>query len=191
MIRAIYGGSFDPPHVGHVLALSYVLSVGLADAIVVVPVFDHALHKELTSFEQRVRMCELAFLGDRRVLVSGVEQTLPRPSYTLRTIEALRAQYPEDTFRLIVGADVLGETQKWHQFDRVVELAPLIVLGRRGVEHPDAPPALLPEVSSSSVRSLFAQSYESEGDAVSKRLSLLVPEQVRSFALEKNLYRKR
>jgi len=60
---AIYGGSFDPPHVSHVLAAVYALKIAGFERVLVVPVFEHAFHKQLTPFEHRTRMCELAFAG--------------------------------------------------------------------------------------------------------------------------------
>ena len=116
MVIAVYGGSFDPPHVGHVLAVEYILSVGVAERVLVIPVFEHAFHKDLTSFDLRLAMCERAFSHDHRVTVSSIESRLPRPSFTLNTLEALAEEHPDDSLRLVIGADVLVETQKWHRF---------------------------------------------------------------------------
>ena len=58
---ALFGGSFNPPHVGHVLAVTYALSVGLVERVLVVPVFEHALGKRLAPFEHRVEMSRRAF----------------------------------------------------------------------------------------------------------------------------------
>ncbi len=133
---AIYGGSFDPPHVSHVLGAVYALAVGGFDQVLVVPVFEHAFHKRLTPFEHRVRLCELAFAGIEGVLVSPLERELQTPSLTLRTVEHLAALHPDWSLRLLVGSDVLLETSKWHAFDRISVLAPPYVLARPGYPHP-------------------------------------------------------
>src|SRR5688572_21772618 len=111
---AFYGGSFDPPHVAHVLAASYVLATGAFERVLVVPVPAHALDKRLAPFEDRVEMCELALGWLPGVEVSRIEQSLPLPSRTLYTLKALKSAHPDWSLRLVIGADVLLETQKWH-----------------------------------------------------------------------------
>lgn len=178
---AIYGGSFDPPHVAHVLTAAYVLAVGGFSRVIVVPVFRHAFDKVLAPFEHRVRMCELAFAG-LPVEVSRVEAELAPPSYTLHTVERLVAEHPDWEPALVVGSDVLHESHKWHRFERLVALAPLFVVGRQGHAHPEAPPAVLPEVSSSEVRQLLAEGTDA------RRLAAVVPLLVRQYVAAEGLY---
>ncbi len=185
MVLAVYGGSFDPPHVGHVLAAQYVLSVGLAERIVVVPVYQHALDKELSPFDERLRMCRAAFGSDGRIVVSDLEMTLPRPSYTLFTLQRLKELHPEESLRLIVGADVLSEAPRWHRFDEVMALAPLIVLGRAGVSSEEAPEALLPEVSSTEARNWFRAPAE---PGAHEKIERLIPVGVREVIASAGLY---
>jgi nicotinate-nucleotide adenylyltransferase len=180
---AVYGGSFNPPHVAHVLAVSYVLAFGDVDRVLVVPVFDHAFDKDLADFEHRVTMAELGLGWLPGASVSRIEQTLPTPSRTLATLEALRRESPGQSWRLVVGSDVLFEKHAWHRFDEIERLAPLLVLGRAGHEHPDAPAPLLPEVSSTTVRSLL------RSDARDPRLDALVPRKVLAYVREHGLYR--
>ncbi|HEX7669846.1 MAG TPA: nicotinate-nicotinamide nucleotide adenylyltransferase, partial [Polyangiaceae bacterium] len=153
---AVFGGSFDPPHVAHVKAAKYVLSTGEVDRVLVLPVFEHAFGKPLAPFVHRVAMTRLAMAGESSVQVSALEESLGAPSRTLRTVERLGELHPDWVCRLVVGADVLAETAKWHRFDDVVRLAPLMVLGRVGVAREDAPTPLLPEVSSTEVRQRIA-----------------------------------
>jgi len=179
---AIFGGSFNPPHVGHVLAAAYVLAVHEVDELLVVPAYRHPFHKELCSFEHREAMARLAFRHLPGVTVSAIERDLGAPvSRTVDTLEALRARHPEWRLRLVIGADVLHDRDKWHRFERVVELAPPIVLGRVGVCHPAAPRAVLPEVSSSEVRAAVGRGDE---DA----LRALLPFEVRTYVAREGLY---
>jgi nicotinate-nucleotide adenylyltransferase len=182
---AVFGGSFNPPHVGHVLAVSYVRSCWGIRRVVVVPVFEHAFDKDLAEFSVRAELTRLAFEWLPEVEVSAVEETLPRPSFTLQTLTRLAADHPGWALRLVVGSDVLHERDKWRAFDRIETLAPLIVIGRAGHPHPDAPPAVLPEVSSTRVRELL-RSDSSEANA---ELSALVPLRVRERIRERGLYR--
>jgi nicotinate-nucleotide adenylyltransferase len=179
---AFFGGSFDPPHVGHVLAAAYVLSTGQVAKVVCVPVFSHAFAKPLTDFEQRVTMTRRAMQPLPAVEVSEIEREQPAPNYTLHTLRALRAQHPDWQLRLMVGSDVFAEQQKWKDFEEVVKLAPPLVLARAGV--PGTTDAVLPQVSSSQVRSLLQQ-----GGPDSARLATLVPHEVLEHITAHGLYR--
>ena len=179
---AVYGGSFDPPHVAHVLAATYVLTMGDFDRVIVVPVFRHAFDKDLTDFEHRVRMCELAF-ASLPVEVSRIEQRLEPPSFTLHTIQRLLADHPSFEPSLVVGSDVLYESPKWHHFERIAELAPLFVLGRAGHAHPAAPAAVLPEVSSTEIRAKLLRR-----PPLDPGTKALVPRAVLEYILQHGLY---
>ncbi|WP_437680444.1 nicotinate (nicotinamide) nucleotide adenylyltransferase [Sorangium sp. So ce131] len=194
---AVFGGSFNPPHVAHVLAATYALSVAPIDEVLVVPVFRHPFSKELAPFEHRLAMCELALGWLPRVSVSAVERDLGGESLTLRTLEHLAAAHPDWAMRLLVGADVLPDLPRWHRFDRIEQLAPPIVLGRSGfaaspADHPGEAaggprsplcPAevLLPQISSTEIRRAFAAG---DLDAVRQR----VPAAVITYARAHGLY---
>jgi len=153
---AVFGGSFNPPHVGHVLAVALVMARGEVDRLLVVPTFKHPFAKALAPYDDRVAMCELAVAFMREVEVSRVEEELGGESRTLRTLEHLAARHPDWRLRLVIGADILAETPKWFGFDAITRLAPPLVLARAGVDVPGAGPALLPEVSSTKVRAAIA-----------------------------------
>ncbi len=176
---AVFGGSFNPPHVGHVLAVSYVLSVCRVDEVIVVPVYQHPFNKDLASFEHRLSMCERAFADWRRVVVSDIERELGGESRTLKTLEAMYGHDPNRDLRLVIGADVLADRDKWHRFDRIESLAPPLILGRAGHDHPEAPLAVLPEVSSTEVRARCRAGKGIDG---------LVPHVVQSYIAEHDLY---
>lgn len=181
---AVFGGSFNPPHIAHVLAATYVASLGICDHLVVAPVFAHAFEKELAPFEQRLELCRRAMGFIPGVEISDIESGLAPPSYTLNTLQALQRANPEWRLRLVVGADVLGETHKWHAFDQVQALAPLLVLGRVGYARSDAPDAVLPDVSSTRIRELL----RSDTPAAQAQLAKLLPKAVRAGIREWQLY---
>ena len=156
MIVAVFGGSFNPPHISHVLAASLVLATHEVDRLLVVPTFMHPFAKSLAPYDERVIMSELAMGWLPRVEVSRVEESLGGASRTLRTLEHLQLQNPSWKLRLVMGADLLLESPKWFRFDEIKKLAPPIVLGRVGVEGPCFPPPLLPSLSSTEVRSKIA-----------------------------------
>ncbi len=203
---AVFGGSFNPPHVGHVLAACYLLSVGACERVLVLPVKAHAFNKALAPLPDRLALCEAAMDGLPNVIVSDREETLPPPNYTLTLLKALAAEHPNDELRLVVGADVLAERHLWHAFDEVARLAPLIVLGRAGYsgdgrlsdapvsDEPvndermrfQAPPAFLPAVSSTEVRALLARRGE---PAAREALAQRVPARVLAEIEARGLYR--
>ncbi|NUP04714.1 MAG: nicotinate (nicotinamide) nucleotide adenylyltransferase [Polyangiaceae bacterium] len=176
----IFGGSFNPPHVAHVLAAAYALLVAPIDRVVIVPVFCHPFSKELASFEDRLAMCRLAFEALPHVEISTVEQELGGESRTLRTVEHLKALHPDWRLRLLLGSDVVPDLPKWHRFDRIAEIAEPFVIERRGATSDEAR-ALLPEVSSTEIRALFERGAFDE-------LASLVPRRVLEYARERGLY---
>lgn len=151
MVVAVYGGSFNPPHVGHALVASWALWTGAADRVVLLPTYRHAFDKALAPWDERLRLCEaLAHALGPAVTVSRIEADLPVPSYTIDSLDALRAGSGA-RLRLLIGADVLPTVSAWKRWDRIErEYAPLVV-GRVGY---DSPPdsVVFPDVSSTEVR---------------------------------------
>src|SRR5687768_2585735 len=182
---AVYGGSFDPPHAAHVLMASYLLAVGGFERVLVIPVYEHAFGKRLTAFEPPLAMCRTCFSTLAAVEVLDLEAELPKPNYTLRLIERLRELYPGDQLALVVGSDVLAETQKWHAFDRVCELAPPFIVPRKGHERPGLGRPLLPELSSTEVRDLLSRRAD---PAAAAEVASIVPRKVLEYVEAHGLY---
>lgn len=180
-VIAIFGGSFNPPHLAHVLALTVVHARVDVEKILVVPTFQHPFAKSLAPYEDRVKMCELAMGWLPRVEISRIEEELGGESRTLRTVEKVAELNPGASLRLVMGADIIVESKKWHRFDRVAELAPPLVLGRVGVAYEGAPAPVLPDISSTVVRAALAS-----GDV--SKVEELVPRAVIEYAREKSLY---
>lgn len=180
---ALLGGSFNPPHVGHLMAAWYVLATEPVSEVWLLPSYRHPFGKALASFEHRVEMCRLAAATVRGLHVCAAEAELagdPLVGYTARTLEHLRQKHPGDRFALVIGTDILPETAKWHRWDRVQELARVVVVGRQGHEAGAGDRPLLPAVSSTEVRERLLRGGE---------VSHLVPRKVLSYVREKGLYR--
>jgi nicotinate-nucleotide adenylyltransferase len=179
---AILGGSFNPPHVAHLMAAYWALATQDVAEVWLLPAWRHPFGKVLAPFEDRVAMCELAARHVRGVGVCAAEAELrddPLAGKTARTLEHLRAKHPDHRFTLVVGADILPDTDKWYRWERVKELARVVVVGREG--YPPVPGApTLPAISSTLVRERIARGEDVSG---------LVARSVRGYVERKGLYR--
>jgi nicotinate-nucleotide adenylyltransferase len=178
---AIFGGSFNPPHIAHVLAVSVVLCTEEIDRVVVVPTFQHPFAKTLAPYDDRVRMAELAMGWLPKVEVSRVEEELGGASRTLRTLEHFRDTKPGWKMRLLMGADLLVESPKWFGFEAIRALAPPLVLGRVGIEVEGARAQVLPAISSTDVRAKIKDQLWSD-------LAAIVPREVLAHVRARGLY---
>ena len=182
MTVAIFGGSFNPPHVAHQLVALYVLETQAVDALWFVPTYTHPFHKSLVDFEHRVAMCQLAAGGlGSRVTVSRAEEELAHQpgfvaSRTLDLVEHLIGQGVAP--RLVIGSDILAETPKWYRWPELERRAPPIVIARGG--HPGATGVEMPEISATRVRELLATGRDAAG---------LVPASVLRYIADHGLYR--
>jgi nicotinate-nucleotide adenylyltransferase len=151
----LLGGSFDPPHVAHQQVCLAALSLGRLDEVLVVPCFQHAFDKHLTSYPHRLEMCRLALQPfDDRVSVSDVERRIGGVSRTLVTVEHLQAERPGARFTLVIGSDILPELPRWYGWERLQGLVELFVVGRGSVAGPEQ--FALPDISSSEIRRRLA-----------------------------------
>jgi len=161
---AIYGGSFDPPHLGHVLSVAWALSAADIDEVWALPTWKHAFGKAHgASFDARMTMCELAFAPFRGVSSMDIERELGDVSRTLHTLETIRTRHPDVELRLLIGADVLQTVDRWYRWNDVIRLAPPLVVGRDGYPAPEDCPISIPNVSSSDVRAALDQGRDLNG----------------------------
>ncbi|MGD0836230.1 MAG: nicotinate (nicotinamide) nucleotide adenylyltransferase [Polyangia bacterium] len=175
---ALFGGSFNPPHVAHQLVALYVLETTDVDQLWLTPCSRHPFDKPLAPFHHRLSMCELAVAGlGQRIRVSDIEDRLGGESRTLITLKALRVQHPDHEFRLVVGADIEPEMPLWYGANELRRETPVIVVGRSGYGQRDG--LVMPAVSSTEVRARIKR-----GQAVAH----LVPRSVVDYIREQRLY---
>ena len=131
----VFGGTFDPVHLGHLILAEQCRDQAGLDEVWFLPSY-HPPHKAaaaVTRFEQRCDMLELAVAGHPRFRIERIEKELPPPSYTAETLAELRRRHPNDEFALLMGSDGLPDLPQWYEPRRVVELASLVVIPRPGV----------------------------------------------------------
>jgi nicotinate-nucleotide adenylyltransferase len=130
----IFGGTFNPPHIGHLIcAQEACVQLGL-DEVVLMPAGNppHKAVEDEPGPEHRLELCRMAVDGDERLRASALEVDRRGPSYTVATLEQLHALSPESELHLIVGGDVAVGLPSWHQPERVLSLARPAVAKRRG-----------------------------------------------------------
>ena len=133
MIRGVLGGSFDPVHLGHVAMARKVLAAGLVEVLVVVPAWRSPLKSGVTAGPaHRLAMTRLAFADLPGVVVDDREIARGEVVYTVETLDELHAEHPADDLRLVVGADNLPDFPRWRSPRRILALAEIVVLARRG-----------------------------------------------------------
>jgi len=127
----IFGGSFDPPHNGHLLAVQSALDALDLDRLIVVPAASQPLKGGArTPAEHRLAMTARCFDGVPLVDVDPIEIRRGGLSYTIDTVEALRMRFPAATLLLLIGEDVLPNFRRWREPERLLGLVELVVLRR-------------------------------------------------------------
>lgn len=136
MITALFGGSFDPVHLGHVNAVKSLLKSSLApDRVIIMPAFVNPFKAGLdtenrANCKDRLQMCRLAFEKLPRCEVSDYEIKKKTPSYTADTLEYLSGLYPEDKLILTVGSDSLATLPTWNRFRDIIRIAHIAAVSR-------------------------------------------------------------
>jgi nicotinate-nucleotide adenylyltransferase len=130
----ILGGSFDPPHIGHLLAANDASANLNLDQVVFVPAGTQPLKagQAAASGAQRLAMVRAMVDGDPRFLVSSLEVDRPGLSFTVDTLRHFAKEYPAAERFLLLGADVLSTFSQWREPDEVVRLAQPVILVRNG-----------------------------------------------------------
>ena len=185
MNLAIFGGTFDPPHISHTLGCLYALEVYDIDHILVIPCLHHPLGKNATTYPHRAAMCRLAMeCLVPRVEISEMESERPGPSYTIDTLKILRQKRPGDKLFIIIGSDILEETRLWKSFDEIQQIAEFIILprpisGKDRIENQPWSNFTLPDISSTEIRRSLKEG---------KEVDLFLSRRVLEYIRENHLY---
>jgi len=186
----IYSGSFNPIHHGHLMLASYLVTFGELDELwlLVSPQNPLKPKAELLDDQHRLEMASLAVGDDHFIKVSDVEMHLPRPSYTINTLQHLSEQYPYNQFVFVCGMDSLQNLDKWKDYEKILNNYNIVVFPRRGydggelINHPSVRVVETPiiELSSTFIRNCIA-------DNISVRH--FMPENAYNYLMNNNLYK--
>lgn len=184
----IFGGSFNPIHIGHCIVANHILSHSLIDEIWfnVSPQnpLKSAISPELDK--HRIKMVELAIQGCTRFRLCDVEFNLPIPSFTITTLKYLKARYPNNNFKLIIGSDNWQVFDRWRAHDEIISDFGVIVYPRPGypidkcaMDNVKFVKAPVVEISSTDIRNCVRNDMD---------IRFLTPEPVREYIISNNLY---
>lgn len=182
----ILGGTFDPPHLGHLLIASEVLHELQLSEIWFIPnqIPPHKQSEHFSDSNHRLNMLRLAVKNHKQFSVNTIELEREGPSYTYDTIRLLREQFPEVTFYFIIGADMIEYLPKWHRIDEIVQLIHFVGVKRAGFHTSTPYPVIEVEIPQFEVSSTMLRDRLS----VNGNTDYLLPENVKRYIEENHLY---
>jgi nicotinate-nucleotide adenylyltransferase len=198
----IYGGTFDPVHVGHLILAEQAREQGRLDEVWFVPAFHPPQKRDqaVTRFEQRGEMLALAVAGNPAFRIDEIEKERPGPSYTVETLAELKRRHPRHEFLLLIGGDSLVDLPRWYDPQGIVAQAGLLVMERPGspvvssaelrkqLKLPDDAPLSLEFVTNASLIDVSSTDLRRR-IAEGRTVRYLLPHAVEVYVKEKGLYR--
>ena len=182
----ILGGTFDPIHIGHLIAASSVYEALNLDTVVFIPAGDpwQKRDRDLSAGQQRLEMVNLAIAGNDRFQASDIEITRSGPTYAIDTVREWKKINPEDEVFWIVGSDALSGIPSWHEWESFVNEVTIVAVNRIGQNDPvpfDFVSVEMPEVriSATELRERFTNKLDTQ---------YLVPQKVSKYISEQGLY---
>jgi len=200
----IFGGSFNPPHMGHLILAQLAAEAAGLDEVLFIParIPPHKSGKTLAGEHHRLKMLEIATGNNPDFLVSDMEIQRKGPSYTLTTVQKLKKKCAGKTqLTLILGADSVRDIHSWYGAEELVRSVKILGLGRRGVDENDFEDLnrALGRHMAEKLKNSFLRLplIEISASDIRKRvregrpIRYLVPDAVREYIREKKLYRQR
>lgn len=191
----IFGGRFDPVHLGHLQIAEQVCNYKKLTGILFVPSFNHPLKKDnaKASFEQRCDMLKLAFEDYEQFCLSEIELNYELSGFTIDTIKKLKDIYESCTFYFLIGADNIHQFKQWHKPEDILKETKILMAARPGYELniiKDLPADRIEiietglfDISSTELRKLLEENTNSD------KLDNYIPAKVLSYIRKNKLYR--
>jgi nicotinate-nucleotide adenylyltransferase len=194
----ILGGTFDPPHIGHLILADYAVDALQLTRLLFVPAADppHKQQEVKSPVGHRLAMLERVVQNDNRFGISRADVDRPGPHYSLDMVQIIQRQYPDAELYFVMGGDSLRDLPRWHQPAAFIRLCRLAVMRRPGdAVQPDMHEAILPGLAERVViieAPLIGISSTEIADRLSQGHSVryLVPPAVWDYIVENNLYEK-
>ena len=192
----LLGGTFNPPHLAHLVCAQEAFDQLELDRVLWIPVFEPP-HKEVEAdpgVEHRIALCQAAVGDDPRFEVSRIEADVPGRSYTVDTLRGLHESSPEDELTFIVGGDMAHALPTWHEPEAVLALATLGVAEREGVRRNDIAERLSGLAGADGIRFFDMPRLDISSSMIRRRVATgrpiryLVPDAVASYVASEGLY---
>ncbi len=188
----ILGGTFNPPHIGHLLVADHVRAQLKLDRILFVPasIPPHKLNDDLVSPEHRLAMLGLAIHGNPLFDVSDVELRRGGVSFTVDTLRELKGRSPDNELYLVIGMDNLIDFHSWKSPEEILQLAEVVVMTRPGFNVEDVPALMKDRVTICGVPAIDISSRDiRERLHRGQRITYRVTREVEEYIQRNNLYR--
>jgi nicotinate-nucleotide adenylyltransferase len=192
----LLGGTFNPPHLGHLVCAQEAYIHLRLDRVMLIPasIPPHKPVEEEPGAEHRLELCRLAVEGDERFEVSDLEIKRAGPSYTVDTLGELTSRLPDNDLFLILGGDIAAGLRDWHDPERVLRLATLAVADRKGTPRASIDEALSELDGGDRAEFFQMPTIEISSTAVRERaragqpIKYIVPDAVADYIQEHDLY---
>jgi nicotinate-nucleotide adenylyltransferase len=182
---AIFGGTFDPIHHGHLILAREAIESLRLDRLIFVPAAasPHKLEWKLSAADVRLEMLRAAIEDEPGFRLDDMELQRPPPSYSIDTVEVLRFREPTAELFYLIGEDNISRLTTWHRFDELAKMVQFVVLARSGIrtEHPYPVIRRHLDISATDIRNRVA---------TGRSLRYLVPPTVETIIRDRQLYRE-
>ncbi len=182
----LFGGSFDPPHIGHVQIAQHIIERGIADQLIFIPCKDHPFDKQMSPAIDRIAMLKMFELSQTSISLYEIDQ--PGKSYSFDTLSYFSQTDPANTYSWLIGADQVAVFDRWHEYQKLLASFKVYVYPRAGysLEKLESGMELLAglppvEVSSTEVRDRVA---------TGRTIDALVPSAIELYIQEHRLYQR-
>ena len=187
----LFGGTFDPPHIGHLMIAEQARVHKRLDQVIFIPAYvpPHKRKQSSAKPEHRLRMTKLAVRDNRAFSVSDIEIRRGGVSYTIDTVNEYRRRFPRAELFLIIGTDNLRDFKKWKSYKEILRHAKILAYPRAGRSAPNLRTLRKGKVSILQAELLDISSSAVRTAARKKRsLRYVVPDAVKSYIESKRLY---
>ena len=188
----ILGGSFNPIHIGHAILANYITQYTDIEQLWLMVSPQNPLKSEMPqSYDvHRLAMAELVASKCENVITSGFEFTLPKPSYTVDTLKALREKFPQHEFVLVIGADNWQNFDKWKDWQEILYKHNVMVYPRMGYEIVISEDLCERVIKIDSPIIEISSTYIREHLENGKNMSFFLPKDVYCYIIKNDLYKK-
>ena len=187
----MFGGTFDPPHLAHMIAAVRAVEAFELDKLIFVPanIPPHKTELQISSASHRLAMLRLAMEGNQLFEVSDVEIKRATPSYTIDTLDIVKSKLDVNSLFLFIGLDQLAIFGSWKEYKRILNENTVVVMNRPPFDILKSDPMIREKVKFLTIPQLEVSSTDIRARVRKGRsIQYLIPEAVRRYVLENNLY---